>query len=193
MKDGVEYSLIFGKPKGAEKGDATKLNRYLMVTARADATLIPKPELEVEPAEPVGPETAAPDAKSTDEAKTAEKQPNPEKTEEEIKAEELAKKERERIKRDNQRKLDDYHEQVKKAENHAAELNARFGDWFYVVSDEVYKKVQLGRTDIVKDSELAREGGFGIDAFRNLEKQGPQAPPPKAAPPAPPRLPGDEN
>ena len=192
LKDGVEYSLVFGGTKGAEKTDATKLNRFLMVKARVDETMIPKPDLEAEIPEPAGP--AVENAK-LDDAKKDEIKADADKTEEEIKQEETAKKNRERIKRDNQRKLDDYHEQIKKAETRVAELNARFDDWFYVVSDDVYKKVQLSRADLVKDSELAKEGGFGIDAFRRLERNGVKGPPPKpTAPPVPPRLPqGLEN
>lgn len=220
MKDGVQYVLNFGNAKSAEKGDSTKLNRYLMVTAQIDESLLPKPMLEPEDPEPAGPEqpgkdseeqgsrgageqegdeeeeeeegneqedkqpgvqtksAAKSDAKSDDEPKT-----------EETSSDDAAAKQRERIKKENKRKLDEYEDKRKKAEARVAELNARFGEWFYVVSDDVYKKVQLGRADIVKDRESAKEEGFGVDAFRNLEKGGIEG---KAAaspntPPAPPR------
>ena len=48
MKDGVLYVLNFGNPKSAEKGDSSKLNRYLMVTAKVDESMIPMPMLEPE-------------------------------------------------------------------------------------------------------------------------------------------------
>ena len=56
MKDGVQYELYFGDPKSAEKGDSSKLNRYLMVTAEVDESMIPMPKLEPED-EPLGPES----------------------------------------------------------------------------------------------------------------------------------------
>ncbi len=49
---------------------------------------------------------------------------------------------------------------MKKAQTRVNELNARFNDWFYVVSDDVYRKVQLGRADIVKDREDGQGRGL---------------------------------
>ena len=31
-----------------------------------------------------------------------------------------------------------------------AELNDRFGDWYYVISDEVYKKIAIGRDELIE-------------------------------------------
>jgi hypothetical protein len=53
-----------------------------------------------------------------------------------------------------------------------AELNARFADWYYVISEDVYKKIHLGRNDIVKEASTASQEGFGVDAFRKLESDG---------------------
>jgi hypothetical protein len=83
-----------------------------------------------------------------------------------------AKAERERIKRENDRKLTEYREKKNKAENRVKELNLRFADWYYVVSEDVYKKLRLGRTDFIKEAATAAEEGFGVDAFRKLEKDG---------------------
>jgi hypothetical protein len=58
-----------------------------------------------------------------------------------------------------------------------AELNARFADWYYVVSEDVYKKIRLVRGDIVKEAAKAKEEGFGVDAFRKLEEEGLKANP----------------
>jgi hypothetical protein len=65
-----------------------------------------------------------------------------------------------------------YRDQKKKADLRVAELNARFADWYYVVSEDVYKKIRLGRSDIVQEKASAKEEGFGIDAFRKLESEG---------------------
>ena len=59
-----------------------------------------------------------------------------------------------------------------KAEEKVRELNYRFADWYYVISEDVYKTIHLGRADIIKETEEAKEKGSGIDAFRNLEDQG---------------------
>ncbi len=32
-------------------------------------------------------------------------------------------------------------------------MNARFADWYYVISNEVYRKIHLGRDEIVKKKE----------------------------------------
>jgi hypothetical protein len=95
-----------------------------------------------------------------------------------------------RIRKANQRKMDDYNLKKKKAEAKVAELNARFKDWYYVISEDTYKKIHLGRTDIIREGATAKETGFGIDAFRLLEQQGIKPPPPPAAEPPPGRGPG---
>jgi hypothetical protein len=224
LKDGVTYRLIFGRDKGADKDDAAKLNRYLMVRAEVDKSLIPEPELEAELPAPAGPAEPKAESPPTDSAAAKEpaaektaaeksdssgdepatKEPaskeaakeepaakeDADKTEEEIRAEELAKKERERIKRDNQRKKDEYADKVNKAQQRVNELNARFDDWFYVVADDVYKKVQLSRADLVKDSGAAKDGGFGPDAFRRLQREGIRPKPKATSAPNPPGFPG---
>ena len=93
-----------------------------------------------------------------------------------------------RIKKANQRKLDEYNLKKKKANAKVAELTTRFRDWYYVISEDTYKKIRLGRTDIIREGASAKETGFGVDAFRLLEKQGIKPPPP--APPAGGRGPG---
>ncbi len=54
--------------------------------------------------------------------------------------------ERDRIEKENHRKQDEYDEKVKKGEQRAKELNARFADWYYVVGDETYRKIHLGQS-----------------------------------------------
>jgi hypothetical protein len=64
---------------------------------------------------------------------------------------------RKRIEQENQRKLDEYQETLKKGRENVKDLNLRFGDWYFVVSDEVFKKIRLGRNDIVKKKEKKEE------------------------------------
>ncbi|HEY2826223.1 MAG TPA: hypothetical protein VGJ04_01375, partial [Pirellulales bacterium] len=68
--------------------------------------------------------------------------------------------ERDRIEKENHRKQDEYDEKVKKGQQRAKELNARFADWYYVVGDETYRKIHLGQADIIKKkSAEAKETG----------------------------------
>jgi hypothetical protein len=52
------------------------------------------------------------------------------------------------------------------------ELNGRFADWYYVISEDVYKKLHLSRSDIIKEGAKAADEGTGLNAFRKLEKEG---------------------
>lgn len=209
MKDGVQYILRFGNVQGAQEGSEDgKLNRYLFVTAQVSPETLKLPVLEEEPAGPEQPAPAkdaaakdapekssgcedepAADAKA-DDAKAADDKPEtapPAKAAEGKPAKpaappalDPAQQERDRIRKDNQRKMDDYHEKLKKAQTHVEELNARFADWYYVISEDVYKKVHLTRSDIIKESADAKDEGFGPDAFRKLESEGIELPKPKA-------------
>jgi hypothetical protein len=80
--------------------------------------------------------------------------------------------ERERIRKENQRKQDERDEKLKKANTRIAELNSRFADWYYIISEDEYKKVHLGRSDLIAEKQSAAAEGFGVDALRQLEKEG---------------------
>ncbi len=240
-KDGIEYILRFGEiaGKGEDDGSTTEdageesesatteedqdsgpgLNRYLLVMARFDESMIPAPELEPlppenatgqaeeeeAPAEDSGSETentetdsAAPEETDTEtapqdsdeapkqeevpatdetpgeetpneEASTEQAENAEESTEDDASSttektgdettgelseeEDEAAKERQRIEQANQRKLDEYNEKVESTKKKVAELNDRFADWYYVISEDVYRKIHLGRADVVKEKE----------------------------------------
>jgi hypothetical protein len=176
QKDGVEYVLRFGKlqladdesdAEAAEEGDAegeeagakkaAGVNRYLFVMARYNDTMIPAPELEEVPAEEEAPEEAtdeaAEDAAEPAEDEEAADDAPEEATEEADKAKAEAAAKRDEIIKANQRKEDEYNAKVAAAKARVAELNDRFGDWYYVISDEVYKKVAIGRDELVKTKD----------------------------------------
>jgi hypothetical protein len=200
MKDGVQYALRFGKVEGAQKSsgppkpgetEEIKLNRYLFVTARLSPHTLVEPTYEPEPA---GPEGAPADAKP-EEAKPADATNADEKKDDAAKPDAAAPAdpkaaERDRIKRENERKRNEYNDKRKKAEARVAELNARFADWYYVISEDVYKKVHLGRADLIKEGATARESGFNVDAFRKLENEGVEGAPQPPAAPSNPGFPG---
>ena len=73
------------------------------------------------------------------------------------------------IERENKRKLDEYNSKITKGREHVKELNDRFADWYYVISDEVYHKIHLSRADVVKKKEKAAGKGDGVQDFKALE------------------------
>ncbi len=188
-KDAVKYTFRFGQIAGAESaGDENKLNRYVMITASVDDESIPRPVLEDLPQDDELTGEATEDAANTVEEGDADASGDlegaSEAEEETTDAEETsvaedAEKppadidaERDRITKENQRKLDEYNEKRQKAQDRVNELNFRFADWYYVVSEDVYKKIHLGRADVISTKESSVDEGFGIDAFRKLEDEG---------------------
>lgn len=63
----------------------------------------------------------------------------------------------ERLKAENKRKQDEYNDKVKKGKEKVTELNNRFADWYYVISDDVYQKIHLHRADILKKPDAEKE------------------------------------
>ena len=183
MKDGVEYTLRFGNgtsvseeepdaaaPADGKEPSATggKTGRYLFVTARFNEALLEKPELEPLPDVPAVPggsgEAAGADKDDKAEKKDADDASAQLKAadEAEAKAQE-ALEERRRVERENRRRQDDYDEKVKAAQKRVRELNGRFADWYYVVSEAEYAKIHLGRAGVVqkKSQEPAADAGAG--------------------------------
>ena len=83
---------------------------------------------------------------------------------------------REKITKENQRKIDDRDEKLKKAKNKVAELNGRFADWYYVVSESDYKKLKVTITELIQPKTAggagtgAPQGGFpGQGAFPGFQ------------------------
>jgi hypothetical protein len=68
---------------------------------------------------------------------------------------------RKRIEAENQNKLNDYQELIKKGQENVKELNLRFGDWYFVVSDDVFHKIRLSRDKVVKKKEPPKPGAAG--------------------------------
>jgi len=66
--------------------------------------------------------------------------------------------ERKRLEQENQRKLDEYEAQLKKGEQAVKDLNLRFGDWYFVVPDDVFQKVRLSSDKVIKKKEAKAEG-----------------------------------
>jgi hypothetical protein len=58
--------------------------------------------------------------------------------------------ERKRIIRENETKQKDYDTKVKEGQRKAKLLNERFAEWYYVIPDDVYRKIHLGKNDIIQ-------------------------------------------
>jgi len=184
---GIRYTLRFGKTASIEEGeDETKLNRYMLVTADLDASVFEVPQApaaaptgEAPPVDPLssrdadskfqlasfqveaGDEAGANDApvppapaegQDTPTAAADDAKPEEGKIDPAQAAYELA--------------LDEYNEKIKTAEDAVKELNDRFGDWYYVISEDTFKKIHLGRFDIIKEAD----DSLNIEAFRELEQ-----------------------
>jgi hypothetical protein len=61
------------------------------------------------------------------------------------------------IEKENKRKQDEYDAAIKKGQDRVKELNDRFADWYFIISDDVYKKIHLGRADIVKTKDADKD------------------------------------
>lgn len=52
-----------------------------------------------------------------------------------------------------------YEQKIKQGEERVQELNARFGPWYYVISDSVFKKIHLTRAEVFKAAEAEKKEG----------------------------------
>ncbi|MCA9270302.1 MAG: DUF4340 domain-containing protein [Planctomycetales bacterium] len=190
-EEGVEYILRFGREASITGGgdEEAKLNRYLLVSARVAENQFIAPPPTIPPAteppatEPPAPATtaapsAADDAADAEPAETtvtsdaaeapaevspetnaADNPPAPEPPPADVEAapEEPA-------------PVDEMAEKRKKAEEKVAELNKKFSRWYYVISEDVYKKLHLGRFDVI---QAKGNSSFGLDELRELPTQPP--------------------
>jgi len=168
MKDGVEYLLRFGngttvagadassaggEPQKDEAESAGSTGRYLFVSARVNEGLLEKPKFDPVPDAPAGS-----DAKQADATKGGDDKDDKQdgaavelKRAEEAEAKaQAALEERRRVEAENRRRQEQYDEQVKTAQKRVRDLNNRFADWYYVVSDKEYDKIHLGRDGMIQ-------------------------------------------
>ena len=62
-----------------------------------------------------------------------------------------------RIKASNAQKQSEYQDKVTKAQTRVRELNENLAGWYYVISNDVYEKIRLDRSDFVKAKEKEGE------------------------------------
>ena len=144
------------KNEDAKQAETKKDEAKPEVAKPAEAKTKPAKKDEAVPAviDVIKPDQAKTKPAKKDEAKPAEVKTEPAKKDaakDEKKPD--PKVERERIEKENKRKQEEYDGKVAKGKEHVKELNARFAEWYYVISDDVYRKVHLGRDEIVKKKE----------------------------------------
>lgn len=188
--DGQAATKVEESAEGeAEKSSGAGIHRYLFVMARFNEEAIERPELDELPelpeesakAEPTSAggdaaeeeeqdaekttetegEDASDETTETEEAETATETEDAS-NEEDAKDLEAIIADRKRIETENQRKLDDYQKKIESGKERVQELNDRFGDWYYVISNDVYKQIHLSRDQVIKKKEK-EEGEEGAD------------------------------
>jgi hypothetical protein len=97
--------------------------------------------------------------------------------------------ERKKIEEENQRLLDEYQQSIKTGQEKVADLNERFGDWYYVISNDVFKQIHLGRNDVIRKKEKKDESV--ASAGEAASAAGDEADSPLALPDLPPVGNGD--
>ena len=83
--------------------------------------------------------------------------------------------ERKQVEAENKRLQDEYDAKVKQGQKTNKELNDRFANWYYVISDKTFQKIHLNRDSIVKKKTKPAGAGDApqdFDALKNaLPKQ----------------------
>lgn len=180
------------KKEDEAKKDDSKLvkSRYVFIQTRFDEKLLgekplapvkPEPPKEeaAKPAEPAKADEAKPDEAKKDAAeekkdgeekadeKKAEDKPAEEKKPEASAAEAKAKyeealKDYELQNEVYELKKKQYEEKVTKGKKRVEQLNARFANWYYVVSEDVYEGLRSKRADFIEPKDAPAAGGAGI-------------------------------
>lgn len=133
------------KPEQAKEADKEKAADAETEEAKAD-------EKKPEKADAAEAEKKPDEADAAEVEKKADEKPEePKPTREEIE------KKREQIQKENDRKKEEYEEKIKEGEERVKDLNARFADWYYVINNEEYQKIHLGRDKVVKEKEKKEE------------------------------------
>jgi hypothetical protein len=148
------------KADSAANPAASGKNRYVMIRVSVDPSLLGgQPVAPVEPAKPAQPEGYLPSPAPAQPAE-GEAAPQPEtpdtrdpkfvEFDAQLKAWEEARTTYELEKTQLEMKLKEFDEKLKAAQKRVAELNDRFGSWYYVVSAENLAGVLVKRTDLEK-------------------------------------------
>jgi hypothetical protein len=95
--------------------------------------------------------------------------------------------ERKAVEDENKRAQDEYNRTVESGQKKVKELNERFGDWYYVISNDVYKKIHLGRDQVIKKKAKPEDAKAAKAAAPNPLSGLPNLPGAASEPAAPPQ------
>ena len=145
----------------AKKDDEKKSgqNRYMFITVHFDEKAIGKKPTKPTPPEPAkvdgeqkpAEDPAAATKKEGDGDKKAEEsKTEAPKTEDKAKVDEKAKADYEAALKKYETDLKTYNDKIEAGKKKVKELNDRFADWYYVISNENFQKLRLSRSSLVK-------------------------------------------
>jgi len=83
---------------------------------------------------------------------------------------------RQRIENENKRAQELYDQKVKDGQQKAKDLNDRFADWYYVISDDIFRKIKVSRADIIKGADPLTGEKNALEEFDQLKNALPAAP-----------------
>jgi hypothetical protein len=70
---------------------------------------------------------------------------------------------RRRVERENRRKQEAFDEQIEAGRKRVRELNNRFADWYYIVSEKEFEKIHLDRAGVVRKKAETKSEEVGKD------------------------------
>ena len=149
----------------------------------ADAAKTEEPKTATEPPAGEQPATEKPTTEQPAAEKKAEVVDPDAAAEAEEKAQAAKLVEAKRIREDNKRKEEEYKKKIENGEKRVKELNERFADWYYVISDSTYKKIHVGRDQLIKKKADPAAGRrrppAGINGLQGLQGLPPGFPQPR--------------
>jgi hypothetical protein len=153
LSDGVEYVMRFGSSFKAEVGADADDSRHIYILARFNEQLLDKPSMAPPPKPPADIDTNAT-------AKT-----NLQKLKEEIEEQ-------------NRKRQEEFDTKKVAAQRRVSELNSKYAKWYYVITEDTFKKIQRKRADLVAEKEIfashilvAYKGAKGADAKLERTKE----------------------
>jgi len=168
--------VVKEQPKAEEEQPETVKEQPKAEEKAETPDSVKKPESK-EPVEPKTDSPAKDASKENPDAEKAVEDKSESSAEADAKAKEAAKAEleqrRDGIEKENKRRQEEYEQKLADGKKRVAELNARFADWYYIISESVYQEIHLGRSDLIKPKE-AKEGEE--KAEKPLDELNPLAP-----------------
>ena len=174
MDDGVEYVLRFGEAiakGGAADKNATADSRYIYILARFNEALLDKPVLVLPNAnETKGAEGNATKGAEGNATKGAEGNATKGAEGNATNLDKLREAEAKLVADEHAKKLKEYTDKADNAQRRVRELNQKYARWYYVISEDVYKKLHLDRAALVQETTIqaahllvAHKGAKGAD------------------------------